>query len=257
MVKNIEKSHPADCFLRADPVSSVWCPGCGIGTVINTFIQTVEKLNIDLNEICVVSGIGCTGKVAEYLKFKSFQVNDGEVIKYAAKVKSENSDSKVVVFSNNADFLVSGAEDFIEIGKNDVNILVIHINNIIYTITENRAIPTTPFMRASINKDFELPFNIPHLAKSCGARYVARWTPLHAGWLMYSIIDAFYKKGFSVIEVISPCLMYYASNDRMADATGRIKFYDTNSVIKQDESTENLDVRINNKIIIGKFVDKK
>jgi len=257
MLENVEKSHPADCFLYTDSVPSVWCPGCGIGTVINTFIQAVEKSSFSSDKVCVVSGIGCTGKVAEYLKFNSFNRIDGNLIEYAAKLKLQNSDRKLVVFSNNADFLVSGAKDLVETGKKGIELLVIHVNNIIYTITEYKAIPTTPFMRASADKNLELPFNIPHLAKECGATYVARWTPLRAGWLMYSMIDTLSKRGFSVIEVISPCLMYYPDSKRIGDAAELMKFYDDNSVIKHDEPTEDLDIRVHDKIILGKFVDKK
>ncbi|MGB3480088.1 MAG: thiamine pyrophosphate-dependent enzyme [bacterium] len=255
MFENIEKSHPADCFLYTDSVPSVWCPGCGIGTVINTFIQAVEKSSFSSDKICVVSGMGCTGKAAEYLKFNSFNKIDGNLIEYAAKF--QNSDRKVVVFSNNADFLVSGAKDLAETGKNGIELLVIHVNNIIYTITEYKAIPNTPFVRTSADGNFELPFNIPHLAKECGATYVARWTPLRAGWLMYSMIDTLSKRGFSVIEVISPCLIYYPDSKRIGDAAELMKFYDDNSVIKHGEPTEDLDIRVRNKIILGKFVDKR
>jgi len=163
----------------------------------------------------------------------------------------------VIVFTNNADFLVSSAKDFLDIGKKRSNLLVIHINNIIYCITENGAIPTTPFMRASADNDFELPFNIPHLVKSSGAVYVARWTPLRAGWLKYSIIDALSKRALSVIEVVSPCVVYYTFASKIGDAADQLRFYSDNSVMKQYEPTENLDLRSQSEVIIGKFVDKK
>ncbi|MGB3341573.1 MAG: thiamine pyrophosphate-dependent enzyme, partial [bacterium] len=234
----------------------IWCPGCGIGTVVNTFIRAVEGSEIDPNKICVVSGIGCTGKVAEYLNFKSFITTDGKIFDCAVNIRLEHVNLQVVVFSNNADFLASGAQDFSEIGKKGVDILLIHINNIFYTVTEHGVLPSTPFVRISFDQNFVLPFNIPHLAKSYGAQYVARWTPLRAGWLMHSIINAFPKKGFSVIEVISPCLMYYVGDDRIGDAAERMEFYDRHSVMKQGECTENLDIRADDKLIIGKFVDE-
>jgi len=163
----------------------------------------------------------------------------------------------VIVFTNNADFLVSSAKDFLDIGKKRSNLLVIHINNIIYCITENGAIPTTPFMRASADNDFELPFNIPHLVKSSGAVYVARWTPLRAGWLKYSIIDALSKRALSVIEVVSPCVVYYTFASKIGDAADQLRFYSDNSVMKQYKPTEHLDLRSQSEFIIGKFVDKK
>ncbi len=249
--------HPIDSFFPPDSMPSVWCPGCGIGTIVYTFVQAVEEMNVEPDKICVVSGIGCTGKIAEYLNFGSHETTEGNVIAYAADLAAKKQDLKVIVFTNNADFLVSSAKDFLDIGKKRANLLVIHINNIIYCITENGAIPTTPFMRASADNDFELPFNIPHLVKSSGAVYVARWTPLRAGWLKYSIIDALSKRALSVIEVVSPCLVYYTFASKIGDAADQLRFYSDNSVMKQYEPTENLDLRSQSEVIIGKFVDKK
>ena len=163
----------------------------------------------------------------------------------------------MVAFTNNADFLMSSAKDFLDIGRKNANILVLHINNLIYCYTKNEIIPTTPFMRTSADNNFELPFNIPHLAKSSGAKYVARWTSLRAGWLKYSIIDALSKPSFSVVEVILPCVIYNTIDSKIGDGVDRMKFYSDNSIMKQYETTEKLDLRSQREIIIGKFVDIK
>jgi 2-oxoglutarate ferredoxin oxidoreductase subunit beta len=252
-----EGQHPIDSIFPPDSMPSVWCPGCGIGTIVYTFVQAVEEMNVEPDKICVVSGIGCTGKIAEYLNFGLNKTTDGNVITYAADLAAKKQDLKVIVFTNNTDFLIASAKDFLDIGMKRANLLVIHINNVIYCITENGAIPTTPFMRASADDDFELPFNIPHLAKSSGARYVARWTPLRAGWLKYSMIDALSKPALSVIDVVSPCVMYFIFSNKIGDAVDQLRFYSDNSVMKQYEPTKNLDLRSQSEIIIGKFVDKK
>ncbi|UCF13512.1 MAG: hypothetical protein JSW06_04440 [Thermoplasmatales archaeon] len=251
------EQHPIDSFFHPNSMPSVWCPGCGIGTIVYTYVQAVKEMNVEPDKICVVSGIGCTGKIAEYLNFGSHEITDGNVIAYAANLAAKKQYMKVTLFTNNADFLVSSAKDFLEIGKTMANLLVIHNNNIIYCITENGAIPTTPFIRTSASNDFELPFNIPHLAKSSGAEYVARWTPLHAGWLKYSIIDALSKQALSVIEVVSPCVMFFTFTNKIGDAADQLRFYRDNSVMKQYEPTEHLDLRSKREVIIGKFVDKK
>ena len=253
---NSERRHPIDSLFSPDLMPSVWCPGCGIGTIVYTFVQAVEEMGIEPDKICVVSGIGCTGKVAEYLKFKFCETTEGNVINHAANLADNNTDLKVVAFTNNADFLTSSEKDFLDIGRKNANILIIHINNLIYCYTKNEVIPTTPFMRTSADNKFELPFNIPHLAKSSGARYVARWTSLRAGWLKYSIIDAFSKPNLSIIEVILPCVIYDTIGSKIGDGVDRMKFYNDNSIMKQFERTEQLDLRTQREVVIGKFVDK-
>jgi len=249
------KYHPADSFIHADVFPSVWCSGCGIGTAVHAFIEAVQEKKINLKKTCVVSGVGCMGKIAEYLKVMTHSVTDGQVIDYAIQLRKKNRDLTLAVFLNNADFLLTGGRGFIDACKAGADLIVVYINNFICANSKDGFSPITPFMRMSVDGKFELPFNIPLLAKSYGARYIARWTPLHAGWLRYSLIEAMSKNGLSMIEVVSPCLIYEANSGRIQDAVERMKFYDDNSEISNCEPAEDLDLRSQNKIIIGKFLD--
>ncbi|MBI4722998.1 MAG: hypothetical protein HY769_08420 [Candidatus Stahlbacteria bacterium] len=73
---------------------------------------------------------------------------------------------------------------------------------------------------------------------------------------MFSITDALHKPGFSLIEVISPCLIYYANEDKVGEPIDRMRYFHNHTVIKHNEPTENWDIRRQDKIIIGKFVDR-
>ena len=248
--------HPSDSYLRVEAIPSVWCSGCGIGLVVHTFIQTLKYLRFDLNKLCVVSGLGCTGKIAEYLKLSSFQITHSNPIEYAEDFKLKNPNFTAVVFLNDVDFMVSGANDFIGAGKRKAGLCIIYINNFIYHIfIEGKVLAKTPFIGAPADSNVESPFNIPHLAKSCGAQYVARWTLLHVRRLMYSITDALQRPNFSVIEVIAPCLMYFAGDGVMRKPLRRMEYLYDNSMIKHGTPTENLDLRYQDKIIVGRFVD--
>ncbi len=251
-----KKRHPVDPLLRTDSIPSGWCSGCGIGMVVNTFVQTVNKMDIDAEKIHVVSsGIGCTGKVDHYLSFKSDKITDSNVITYAADLAAKKPDTKVVLFLNDTDFIASNIDDFIKAGKKGARIVVLYINNYIYRIfMEHKALPRTPFLKGSSKDKNVSPFNIPHLAKSCGAEYVARWTQLHVRRLMFSIKDALSADGFSVIEVISPCLMYYMNTENAGETIDRMGIYEETSIIKHREPTENLDLRNQKEIIVGRFV---
>lgn len=258
-MKKRENQHPMDFLLHSDVIPSIWCPGCGIGIVLNIFLQTVIKLNIDSDKICVVSsGLSCTGKIPEYLRFKLLNTADRNVLQSAATLKLENPDLKIVVFLNDSDFIASGVDDFIEVCRKRTELVAIYINSFIYHIfVEHKAFRQTPFKRNSTGNDSESPFNIPHLAKICGASFVARWTPLHCRRISFSIKEALLEPGFSSIEIISPCLMYYASDGNLGKTIDRMGMFYDNSVIKNDEPTENLDIRANKKIIVGKFVYSK
>ena len=254
-----EEQHPVDPLLHTDSIPSGWCSGCGIGIVVNTFVQAVNKMDIDAEKIHVVSsGIGCTGKVDQYLSFKSYKMTDGNVIAYATDLAVKKPDIKVVLFLNDTDFIASNIDDFIKAGKKGTRILVIYINNYIYRIfMEHKALPQTPFLKDSSKDKNVSPFNIPLLAKLSGADYVARWTQLHIRRLMFSIEDALSTEGFSVIEVISPCLMYYMNTENVGELIDRMGVYEDNSIIKHNEPTENLDIRAQQQIIVGKFIWRK
>ena len=257
MVESSQSQHPLDPFFRTGVTPFVWCSGCGIGIVIHAFLQALDEANIDDINIHVVSGIGCSGKIAEYMTTSSTAATDGYIIKHAVDLSVKKPSSRIVVYSNNADFLIAGSKDFRENGEKERDLLVIHINNFMFIVTENSVVPATPFIRTSSDEDIELPFNVPLLGKACGAKYIARWTPFHAGWLRYSFIEALSKEGLRLIEVISPCLLYHAGDRRIADAAEGMKFYNDYSVMKHGENVEKLDIRAGNEIIIGKFVDEE
>jgi len=251
----IEEHCPVDFLLRTELLPSIWCSGCGIGIVVNVFTQVVGKADVHPDGVCVLStGIGCTGKVSDYLKIRSYDVTDGSVVDCAIKLTSENPDVKVVLFLDDADFIASGVETFIQAGVKRAELLIIYFNNYIYRIfMEHRAPKKRPGNGVSSRKRFESPFNIPNLAKLCGALYIARWTPLHPRRLMNSITDALRQPGLSVIEVISPCLMYYPNIGRIGETIDRMGIYRDSSVIRNNEPTENLDIRSQQKIIVGEF----
>lgn len=250
------QNHPVDCFFNEEAMPSVWCPGCGIGIAVGAFIQALKGSTLDPEMICVVSGFGCTGRIADYLNLRTHAVEDGYVFRRGAQLSDENPGLKVVVCSNNADLLMSGAEDFIEIRRHSPQLTVIHLNNLFFIVTEKGVIPTTPLVRMTDIDFAELPYNIPLMAKACGASLIARWTPFHAGWLRYSIMDALSRQGLSVIEVVSPCLLYHANERRIGDAVERMKFYNDHSIMDTNIPMEYLDIRYYRKIIVGKFLDR-
>jgi len=249
-------SHPVNPFLRTDVFLSSLCSGCGIGIAVNTFLQAVSRVEFDTDRLCAVSsGMGCTGKVAEQFNFKVYDATHGNAMDFGANLAVEEPDRKVVIFLNDTDLITSGVESFIRAGKENARLLVMYINNYIYRIlTEHKELPNTPFSHGSSNSATVSPTNFPHLAASSDAAYVARWTPLHVRRLMFSIMEALSIDGLSVIEVISPCLMFYGSDGNAGRILDRMDYFYQNSVIRNNEPTENLDLGDRSEIIVGKFI---
>ena len=259
-MKDLLDKHPMKPYLRMDRMPHLWCPGCGIGAAVNCFAQALELRMIDLDDVVVVSGIGCTGRVAGYMNLDSFHTTHGRAIPLATGVKLANPKLHVVVFSGDGDIIAIGGNHFIHAARRNIDMTVVCVNNFTYAMTGGQLTPTTPihgFASTAPYGNFEYPFNLPFLAESVGAVYVARWTVYHVRKLTMAISEAINTKGFSFVEAIAPCPTLYGRKNRIGDGLEQMKFYKENSEIRNGESTSKLDLRFQEKIIVGKFVEKE
>ncbi|MBN2198550.1 MAG: 2-oxoacid:ferredoxin oxidoreductase subunit beta [Candidatus Aminicenantes bacterium] len=253
-----EAKNPIENFLRMDRIPHIWCSGCGIGTVVSSFADALEKSRLDLDKVAIVSGIGCTGRVAGYVKLDSFHTTHGRAIPFATGLKLGNPELKVVVFSGDGDIFGIGGNHFIHACRRNMDLVVICVNNFNYAMTGGQVAPTSP-EKANLSTapygNFEYPFNVPYLAEACGATYVARWTVLHMRQVTTSILEALNHKGLSLIEVITPCVTLYARRNRLGDGLNLLKYYYENSEVRHGADTRTLDIRFQEKITCGKFID--
>ena len=250
--------HPMDDFMRMDRMPHIWCPSCGIGVSVNCFAKALEKCKIPLDNMAVVSGIGCSGRVAGYVKVDSFHTTHGRAIPFATGLKLANPKLKVVVFSGDGDIVAIGGNHFINAARRNIDIVVICVNNFNYAMTGGQVASTTPegaVLPTSPFGNFETPFNLPFLAESVGAVYVARWTSLHIYNQTQSMVEALNKPGFSFIEIVAPCPTIYERQQRFGDGLDRLRWYCDNSEIRNDAKTKDVDIRLRDRIIVGKFVD--
>jgi 2-oxoglutarate ferredoxin oxidoreductase subunit beta len=252
--------NPMEGFLRMDRIPHIWCPGCGIGTVVTSFAEALKKSSLDLDKVVVVSGIGCTGRVAGYVKLDSFHTTHGRAIPFATGLKLANPELKVIVFSGDGDIFGIGGNHFIHAARRNMDITVICVNNFNYAMTGGQVAATTPLdANASTAPygNFEFPFSLPYLADAAGASYVARWTALHFRRVTKSIGEALGKKGFSLVEVITPCVTLYARRNRLGDGLNLLRYYYDKSEIQHGADTRTLDISYQGKLIVGKFVDRE
>jgi 2-oxoglutarate ferredoxin oxidoreductase subunit beta len=243
-----------------DRMPHIWCPGCGIGTTVNCFAHALETSGLDLQKVAIVSGIGCTGRVAGYINLDSFHTTHGRAIPFATGLKLANPGLKVVVYSGDGDLTAIGGNHFIHAARRNVDMTVILVNNFIYGMTGGQVAPTTPMTATASTTpygNYEQPFNLPYLAESSGAVYVARWTAFHVRHLTKAIKEALGKRGFSFIEVLAPCPTLYSRRNKLGDGLEQMIYYKENSEIRNGADTKTIPLEFQGKIVVGKFVDKE
>jgi len=254
-----ELVNPVEPFLRSDRMPHIWCPGCGIGTTVNCFARALIESKIDLQSLALVSGIGCTGRVAGYVKLDSFHTTHGRAIPFATGLKLANPKLNVVVYSGDGDLSAIGGNHLIHAARRNIDLKVICVNNLIYAMTGGQTAPTTPDHSITSTNPygvFEPAFNLPHLVEAAGAVYVARWTTFHVRQLARSISEAFQKKGFSFIEVISPCPTLYQRRNKLGDGLDTMKYYKEKSKVRHGAPTSEVGLTMTGEIVVGKFVDR-
>ncbi|TAN53240.1 MAG: 2-oxoacid:ferredoxin oxidoreductase subunit beta [Rhodospirillales bacterium] len=257
---NFAQDNPMASFLRMERMPHIWCPGCGIGSVVTAFAEAIKKSGLDLDKVAIVSGIGCTGRTAGYVKLDSFHSTHGRAIPLATGLKLANPEMKVVVFSGDGDLTGIGGNHFIHAARRNMDLTVICVNNFTYGMTGGQVTPTTPHTANASTTPFgnyEYPFSLPFLADAAGATYVARWTSLHSRQVCGSIKEALNHKGFSFIEVIAPCTTLYQRRNRLGDGLDALEYYQNDAEIAHGIDTREVDIGYQGKIKVGKFVQRE
>jgi 2-oxoglutarate ferredoxin oxidoreductase subunit beta len=253
-------AHPAEWALRRDRLPHIWCPGCGIGIALGCFVQALQEARVDLDRLCVVSGIGCTGRVAGYVRCDSFHTTHGRAIPFAMGLHLANPALEVVVFSGDGDLLAIGGNHLIHAARRNVDLTVICVNNFVYGMTGGQSGPTSPEGARTTTTprgNVEPPFNLPALLAAAGATYVARWTVLDLGRLRRSMVEALAHPGFAFIEVISPCPIYYGRFNRLGEALDELRYYREHTVVRNFAPPAEGDLsRMGSPIVVGKFVEE-
>jgi 2-oxoglutarate ferredoxin oxidoreductase subunit beta len=245
-------------YLRQDRLPHIWCSGCGIGIALDAFLRAIDRADIDPDKLAVVSGIGCSGRAAGYVKLDSFHTTHGRAIPFATGLVLGNPELNVVVFSGDGDLIAIGGNHLIHAARRNIDMTVICVNNFNYGMTGGQAGPTAPFEARTTTTpygNFESPFNLPYLASASGASYVARWTVLHARELEKAMAEAMTKPGFSFLEVISPCPVVYGRMNKEPKGLDSMHYYQERSVIRDGTDPKEANIELNGPILVGKFVD--
>lgn len=260
MKEIVTTSHPSDALLRADRLPHIWCPGCGLGSIMACFVNTVRDTGLPLDRFVVVSGIGCSGRVAGYVQLDSFHTTHGRAIPFATGLKLANPDLNVTVFSGDGDLFAIGGNHFLHAAHRNVDMLVVCVNNFNYGMTGGQAGPTTPrgsFTSTTPSGATDQPLNLQHLAVALGAVYSARWTSLHLRQLSTTFQRALRLRGFRFVEVLSPCPVGFGKGNDIGEGLEEMQFYRSQGVVDRaiEPAKAVVEMSRSRPLPLGVFVD--
>ncbi len=196
-------------YLRHDKkMPHMWCPGCGNGLVLGSLVRAIHKMKLAKDEVVIVSGIGCSGRMPVYLDFNTLHTTHGRALTFATGVKLANPKLHVITIMGDGDCISIGGNHFLHACRRNVDITAIIINNQIYGMTGGQCSPTTPLdynTTTTLAGNKTQALDIPEIAKASGASYVARGTVFHVPALDTMITKAVRHSGFSVLEIMSTC----------------------------------------------------
>jgi 2-oxoglutarate ferredoxin oxidoreductase subunit beta len=237
---------------------NMWCAGCGIGIVMHAIIRAVDRLGLDKDEVAMISGIGCTGRMPVYVDFNTMHTTHGRALAFATGLKMVRPDMKVLVIMGDGDALAIGGNHFIHAARRNIGLTAIVVNNSVYGMTGGQYSPTTPIGGLTTTAPYgniEQPFPICDLARAAGAAFVARSTVYHAIELDRLIGQAIEKKGFSVVEAVSYCHTTYGRLNKLGKPVDMMRYLKEDSVKVRDPA-ERRPREQEGKIVRGVLVDR-
>ncbi len=234
-----------DKYLRVNKMPTLWCWGCGDGVILKATIRAIAKMGWDMDkEVCVVSGIGCSGRFSSYIDCNTVHTTHGRTVAYATGIKLSNPKVNVIVVAGDGDGLAIGGNHTIHGCRRNIDLNFILINNFIYGLTNSQTSPTTPRGMWTVtqkNGNIDPTFNACNLAIGAGASFVAREPMTDPKKLEKILVKAFSHKGFSFVEVNSNCHINLGRKNKMANAMENLEWIESITMpLKKWEALEDL-----------------
>lgn len=198
-------------FVKKEMLPLAWCPGCGLHSLFYSLCEVLDSLN--KKDTIIVSGIGCTGRGAAYFNLDSIHGLHGRSIPLAVGIKRTNPKLNVVVFSGDGDLLGIGGNHLVHAARRNDNITVICNNNGVFAMTGGQVSPSTKqgAVTTTTPEGNKIePINVQGILLSNKKYFYARSSPIFKDHLERSLKEALIYEGFSLVEVVSPCMINYS-----------------------------------------------
>lgn len=244
-------------YLRSEELPSVWCPGCGNGVIVKALIDAVAALGFKKDEVVVVGGIGCSGRTPFILDFNTMHTTHGRALAFATGIKLTRPELEVIVAMGDGDAAAIGGNHFIHACRRNIDLTAIVFNNAIYGQTGGQLAPTTPQGKRSTTSllgNIEPNFDLCELALGAGAGFVARTTTFDFQELERFLKRALAHKGFSIVEVLTPCPTYFGRMNELRDPYEMLQHL-KDTTVPQDGPEE--EAELAQKLPTGVFKDEQ
>jgi 2-oxoglutarate ferredoxin oxidoreductase subunit beta len=192
-----------------------WCPGCGDFGVLSSLQKVLAEMNIQPHDVVTISGIGCSSNLPGFINTYGMHTLHGRALAVATGVKLANHNLRVIVTGGDGDGFGIGGNHFIHTMRRNVDLLYVAMDNQIYGLTTGQTSPTSRKGMKTKSMPYgnvEEPINPITLALAAGATFVARGFSAEPKHLADLIKQGLEHKGFSFIDVFSPCVTYNHDN---------------------------------------------
>jgi 2-oxoglutarate ferredoxin oxidoreductase subunit beta len=214
--------------LKVDLFPTIWCPGCGIGTIMIQLAMVLEEMGLDESNTVIVSGIGCTGRMGSYMKYESVYTLHGRTLPVAEAIKTVRPEMHVIVVSGDGDLASIGGNHLIHTIRRNVPLTVLCNNNEIYGLTGGQTGPTTPTGTKTLSSPAgnpNTPINLQGIVRSSPHSLYAKTTVYHQLHMRNVVREAIEHPGFSFVDITSQCIENNGRRIGFASANEMLTFY--------------------------------
>ena len=236
----------------------VLCAGCGHGIVLGTLIRSIHSLGIPKDDVVIVAGIGCSGRLAVYVDFNTVHTTHGRALTFATGIKMANPKLNVITIMGDGDALSIGGNHLIHAARRNIGITALVLNNYIYGMTGGQSSPATPMGSTTMTNPYgqlDKSFDTVELAKGAGANYVARGTVFHVKRLEKIITEAIERPGFNLVEAITPCHTQFGRKNKYKNSVEMYKWM-KKSAVPVERYNEMSEEKRKDRFPIGVFVER-
>lgn len=208
-----------------------WCPGCGDHAILASLLQTFPKTHHKKENICMVSGIGCSSRIPYYVDTYGFHGIHGRACAIATGVKLANPSLSVWINMGDGDSMAIGGNHLIHIVRRNMDVNITIFNNEIYGLTKGQYSPTTKFGKVTKTSPFgtiDYPFAPAELIMGAQGTFYARALDVLPKLTTDIMDQAANHCGTSVVEVLQNCMIF---NDKTHDAITNREWRDERTIV--------------------------